>query len=177
MGFYFIWRYEMFNQYKVYIIAIIITVALLGSNYLTYQYVDRGWQSKWSEANLEGLKSTLETQANELTKQQDLIKKTKENELYATKKQQEINNAYDVLNAEYSLLIETLDNLPSGEENDSTGVDRTLAAQSTNRIVQAELSRWSIQTVKDLSREADELRSSNENCVREYNSVRDIINK
>lgn len=157
--------------------VILVTVVLLGSNYLTYQYVDNKWALKWQEANVDALKSTLELQKGELDKQQQLIEEKSKNEEYYVKENAKLDTAINTLADEYSLLVKTLDSgLPRGEENGGAGVDRTRASEATARVVQAELLRWSVQANAILSEEADKLRLSNETCINEYNSVRKVIN-
>ena len=162
---------------KQYWKLILIAVLLLGSNYLTKEYVSRGYENVIAEMNVSGLKQTLELQQQEMSKQKLLIQEKHKNEQYYVKENEKLNDAFSNLSDQYSLLINELDSLSESGEGGGAGVDRTRASEATTRIMQAELLRWSLQANAILSEEADKLRLSNQVCVREYNSVREVINK
>lgn len=160
--------------------AIAIVLLLVLTNVATYQrtslHVNTAWELKWSEANVDALKSTIEDQNRELLKQQQLVEEKTKNEQYHKQEQAKLDIAFTELSNDYELLVKTLDSMSEGGESDSTGVDRERASEATTRVMQAELLRWSLQTNAILSREADQLRLSNTTCVNEYNSVKKIIN-
>lgn len=162
----------LIKQWKL----IIALLALLGSNYYTYQYTDNKWELKWTEASVEALKSTLELQQLELTKQKLLIQEKSKNEQYYIKENEKLNDAFSNLSDEFFMLSKTLDSLSESGADVSTGVDRVSASNSTTRLVQAELQRFTLRRSVELSQAVDKLQLSNELCVREYESVRDIIN-
>ncbi len=159
-------------------IAIVLLLAL--TNVATYQrtslHVNTAWELKWSEANVDALKSTIEEQNKELLKQQQLVEEKTKNEQYHKQEQAKLDIAFTELSNEYLMLNKTLDSMSEGGESDSTGVDRQSASKATSLLVQQELLRWSLRAAQDLSREADSLRLSNTTCVNEYNSVKKIIN-
>lgn len=159
-------------------IAIVLLLAL--TNVATYQrtslHVNTAWELKWSEANVDALKSTIEEQNRELLKQQQLVEEKTKNEQYHKQEQAKLDIAFTELSNEYLMLNKTLDSMSEGGESDSTGVDRQSASKATSLLVQQELLRWSLRAAQDLSREADSLRLSNTTCVNEYNSVKKIIN-
>ena len=160
--------------------AIAIVLLLVLTNVATYQrtslYVNTQWELKWSEANVDALKSTIEEQNRELLKQQQLVEEKTKNEQYYKQEQAKLDIAFTELSTEYLMLNKTLDSMSEGGENGGAGVDRQSASKATNIIVQQELLRWSLRAAQDLSREADQLRLSNTTCVNEYNSVKRIIN-
>jgi hypothetical protein len=165
---------------KTYWKAIAIVLLLVLTNVATYQrtslHVNTQWELKWSEANVDALKSTIDQQKSELLKQQQLVEEKTKNEQYYKQEQAKLDVAFTELSTEFELLNKTLDSVSEGGENGSTGVDRQSASKATHLIVQQELLRWSLRAAQDLSREADQLRLSNTTCVNEYNSVKRIIN-
>jgi hypothetical protein len=160
--------------------AIAIVLLLVLTNVATYQrtslHVNTAWELKWSEANVDALKSTIEEQNKELLKQQQLVEEKTKNEQYYKQEQAKLDIAFTELSTEFELLNKTLDSMSEGGENGSTGVDRQSASKATSLLVQQELLRWSLRSAQDLSREADSLRLSNTTCVNEYNSVKRVIN-
>lgn len=165
---------------KTYWKAIAVVLLLVLTNVATYQrtslHVNTQWELKWSEANVDALKSTIEEQKRELDKQQQLVEEKTKNEQYYKQEQAKLDVAFTELSNEFELLNKTLDSMPEGGENGSAGVDRERASKATHIIVQQELLRWSLRAAQDLSREADQLRLSNTTCVNEYNSVKRVIN-
>jgi hypothetical protein len=165
---------------KTYWKAIAIVLLLILTNVATYQrtslHVNTQWELKWSEANVDALKSTIEEQKKELDKQQQLVEEKTKNEQYHKQEQAKLDVAFTELSNEFELLNKTLDSMSEGGEDGSTGVDRERASEATTRVMQAELLRWSLQTNAILSKEADSLRLSNTTCVNEYNSIKRVIN-
>jgi len=165
---------------KTYWKAIAIVLLLVLTNVATYQrtslHVNTQWELKWSEANVDALKSTIEEQKKELDKQQQLVEEKTKNEQYHKQEQAKLDVAFTELSNEFELLNKTLDSMSEGGEDGSTGVDRERASEATTRVMQAELLRWSLQTNAILSKEADSLRLSNTTCVNEYNSIKRVIN-
>lgn len=157
--------------------AILIAVALFGSNYITKEYVSRGYEQKLSEMNVEGLKSTLAQQQDELVKQHKLLQEKTQNEQYYVKENAKLDAAFDNLSNEYQLLVNELDSVSRTEEDGSTGVDRVSASNSTTKLVLSELQRHTLKRAVELSQAIDKLHLSNELCVREYESVRSVINE
>lgn len=156
---------------------ILITVILAGSNYITKEYVSRGYEQKLSEMNVEGLKSTLAQQQNELLKQQKLLQEKTQNEQYYVKENAKLDAAFNNLSNEHELLLKELDSVSRAEEDGSAGVDRVSASNSTTKLVQATLQRHTLKRAVELSEAVDKLHLSNELCVREYESVRKAINE
>jgi septal ring factor EnvC (AmiA/AmiB activator) len=165
---------------KTYWKAIAIVLLLVLTNVATYQrtssHVNTAWELKWSEANVEALKSTIEEQNREIEKQQQLIKEKTKNEQYHKQEQAKLDVAFTELSTEHELLLKTLDSMSEGGEDGSAGVNRERASEATTSIVRAELLRWSVQANEILSKEADSLRLSNTTCINEYNSVKRVIN-
>jgi hypothetical protein len=161
---------------KQYWKLIVVLVLLLGSNYLTKTYVSRGYENQITGLNVEALKQQLTEQQEELSKQQKLIKEKSENEQYYTKENEKLNDAFSTLSDEFSLLSETLDSLSEGGQTSDTRVNHERASNSTTRLVQAELQRFTLRRAVELSQAVDQLQLSNQICVREYNSVKEIVN-
>jgi hypothetical protein len=165
---------------KTYWKAIAIVLLLVLTNVATYQrtslHVNTQWELKWSEANVDALKSTIEEQNRELLKQQQLVEEKTKNEQYHKQEQAKLDIAFTELSNEYLMLNKTLDSMSEGGESNSAGVDRQSASKATSFLVQQELLRWSLRAAQDLSKEADQLRLSNTTCVNEYNSVKRVIN-
>lgn len=161
---------------KQYWKLILVVLLLFGTNYLTKTYVSRGYENQITGLNVEALKQQLTQQKEELSKQQKLIKEKSDNEQYYAKENEKLNDAFSTLSDEFSLLSETLDSLSEGGQTGDTGVNYERASNSTTRLVQSELQRFTLRRAVELSQAVDKLHLSNQICVREYNSVKEVIN-
>ena len=164
------------NHWKVISVVLLLVLTNVATYQRTSLHVNTQWELKWSEANVDALKSTIEEQNRELLKQQQLVEEKTKNEQYHKQEQAKLDIAFTELSTEFELLNKTLDSMSEGGENGSAGVDRQSASKATSFLVQQELLRWSLRAAQDLSREADSLRLSNTTCVNEYNSVKRVIN-
>lgn len=163
---------------KQYWKAILIAVALLGSNYLTYQYVDNKWKLEWQEANVEALKSTLELQKGELDKQKLLITEQEKQNAIDKQKQTTIVNDNRELDERNRVLQQKLRDYMS--RNQTSGDSSSIAARAnaaTDRLLQTIMLQESIQRNVEVGKYADKLRATVESCNDQYNSIRKVINE
>ena len=157
---------------------LLITIILAGSNYITKEYVSRGYEQKLSEMNVEGLKSTLAQQQNELLKQQKLIAtQEKQNEI---DKQKQITIANDnrELDERNRMLQQKLRDYMSRNQTSGDSSSITARANSaTDRLLQTVMLQESIQRNVEVGKYADQLRSAVESCNSQYQSIREVFNE
>jgi chromosome segregation ATPase len=157
--------------------AILVAVLLVGSNYLTYQYVDNKWELKWQEANVEALKSTLEQQKLELDKQKQTIKSLQEVNNNAKQRTDKINSDLIAANKSLELFKQTISRLSKGGKGTYTGtVDRSSAANATTELIYGQLLERCATRVIGLAEITDRHRAAGLACQEQYNKIREVIN-
>ena len=158
--------------------AILIAVALFGSNYFTYQYVDKGWEVKWAKANIEGLKSTLEAQKDELEKQKQIVDNLVEVNQNAQERNIQINSELVNANESLELFKHKLNSMSSGgKSGDSPSAIRSAANAATDRLVLSQLLANCAERYKRMAETADRSRAAGLSCQEQYESVRSVINE
>lgn len=156
---------------------ILIAVALLGSNYLTYQYVDNQWKLKWQEASVDALKSTLELQKGELDKQKQIVDTLTEVNQNAQERNIQINSELVDANESVSLLKQKLNSMSSsGKSGDSASAIRSAANAATDRLVLSQLLANCAERYKRMAETADRSRAAGLSCQEQYNKIKGIIN-
>ena len=156
---------------------ILIAVALLVSNYLTYQYVDNQWNIKWQEASVEALKSTLESQKVELDKQQETINVLSEESKNA-KLQNEINTANAIeLNNTITSLRKQIGALSSDYKDANASVIELRRTNATASVVLREMLGYSVTRIESLSVSLDRSHTAGKLCEQQYNKIREVINE
>lgn len=157
--------------------SILIAVALFGSNYFTYQYVDKGWEVKWAEANVEGLKSTLAQQQNELDKQKQIVDNLVEVNQNAKERNIQINSDLADANESLELFKHKLNSMSSGgKSGDSPSAIRSAASAATDRLVLSQLLEHCAERYKRMAETADRSRAAGLSCEEQYNKIKDVIN-
>lgn len=156
---------------------LLITIAMIGSNYLTYQYVDNKWNVKWQEASVEALKSTLESQKGELDKQKQIVDTLTEVNQNAQERNIQINSELVDANESVSLLKQKLNSMSSsGKSGDSTSAIRSAANAATDRLVLSQLLTNCAERYKRMAETADRSRAAGLSCQEQYNKIKGIIN-
>lgn len=157
--------------------SILIAVALFGSNYITKEYVSRGYEQKLSEMNVEGLKSTLAQQQNELVKQKQIVDNLVEVNQNAQERNIQINNELADANDALGMLKQTISRLSKAGKSAYTGtVDRSAAANATTELIYGQLLERCATRVIGLAEIADRSRAAGLSCESQYNKIKDIIN-
>lgn len=167
---------------KTYWKAIAIVLLLVLTNVATYQrtslHVNTAWELKWSEANVEALKSTIEQQKVEIDKQKELLTQQERQNVKDEKRNQELVIAADNANKSVSLLKQKLQDLSNTRRTggNSTSDVRSAAAEATNKLVLSELLSHCAERYRRMAETADRARNRGLSCQEQYNSVKAIIN-
>lgn len=162
---------------KQYWKLILVAVFLLGSNYLTKEYVSRGYENIIAEMNISGLKQTLELQKKELDKQQKLITLLQEVNTNAKQRTDKINSDLIAANESLGVLKQTISRLSKGGKGSYTGtVDRSSAANATTTLIYGQLLERCATRAIELGEIADRHRSAGLSCQEQYNKIKDVIN-
>lgn len=163
---------------KQYWKLILVAVLLLGSNYITKEYVSRGYENTIAEMNVSGLKQTLLLQQQEMSKQKLLIEtQEKQNEIDKKRNQQiesDLANANDSVGMLQQRLREMSRNQTS---SDSASDIRSAARSATDRLVLSELLGHCAERYKRMALTADRAIKSGLSCQSQYNAIREVINK
>lgn len=163
---------------KQYWKLILIAVALLGTNYLTKEYVSRGHENTIAEMNIEGLKHTLLLQQQELDKQKLLIAtQEKQNEI-DKKRNQQIESDLANANDSVGMLQQKLRAMSRNQTSSYSAPDiRSAARAATDRLVLSELLEHCAERYKRMALTADRAIKSGLSCQKQYESVMRVINK
>lgn len=163
---------------KQYWKLILVAVLMCGSNYLTKEYVSRGYENTIAEMNVDGLKQTLELQKLELDKQQKLI--TEQEKQNAIDKQKQITIANDnrELDERNRVFQQKLrDYMPRNQTSGDSSSIATRANAATDRLLHTIMLQESIQRNVEVGKYADQLRSAVESCNNQYRSIREVFNE
>ena len=162
---------------KQYWKVILIAVLLLGSNYLTKEYVSRGYESTIAEMNVDGLKQTLEMQKLELDKQKQTIKSLQEVNNNAKQRTDKINSDLIAANKSLELFKQKLRSMSSSREGgDSTTSIRSAANAATDKLVLSQLLEHCAERYKRMAETADRSRAAGLSCEEQYQSIREVFN-
>lgn len=162
---------------KQYWKLILVAVLLLGSNYITKEYVSRGYENTITEMNIGGLKQTLELQKGELDKQQKLITSLQEVNTNAKQRTDKINSDLITANQSLGMLKQTISRLSQGGKSTYTGtVDRSSAANATTELIYGQLLERCATRIIGLSEVTDRHRAAGLSCQEQYNKIKDVIN-
>lgn len=157
--------------------AILIAVVLFGSNYFTYEYVSRGYEQKLSELSVEGLKSTLELQKDELDKQKQIVDNLVEVSKDAEERNIQINNNLADANESLELFKHKLNSMSKGgTSGDPSSAIRSAANAATDRLVLSQLLTNCAERYKRMAETADRSRAAGLSCQEQYNKIKDVIN-
>jgi septal ring factor EnvC (AmiA/AmiB activator) len=175
-----IWENKMLLFLKTYWKAIAIVLLLVLTNIATYQrtslHVNTQWELKWSEANVDALKSTIEEQKKEIDKQKELLtQQEKQNEIDKQKQITLINDSNELDNRN-RMLQQKLRELSRNQESGNPSAIATRANAATDRLLQTLMLQESIQRNVEVGKYADKLRAVVESCNDQYNNVREVLN-
>lgn len=163
---------------KQYWKLILLAILLFGSNYLTKEYVSRGYENTIAEMNVDGLKQTLELQKLELDKQQKLITSLQEVNANAKQRTDKINSDLIIANESLGMLKQTISRLSKGGKGTYTGtVDRSSAANATAELIYGQLLERCATRVVGLAEITDRHRAAGLACQEQYNKIKDMINE
>lgn len=166
------------NHWKVISVVILLVLTNVATYQRTSLHVSTAWELKWSEANVEALKSTIEEQKKELDKQNQLLTQQEKQNVKDEKRNQELAIAADSANKSVGMLKQQLKDLLSKRgASESTTSDIARAANAaTDRLVLSELLSHCAERYRRMAETADRARNSGLSCQEQYNSVKRVIN-
>lgn len=157
--------------------AILVTVLLFGSNYLTKEYVSRGYENTIASLNVDAAKQQIEQQKLELDKQKQTIKSLQEVNNNAKQRTDKINSDLIAANKSLGMLQQTISRLSKGGKGTYTGtVDRSSAANATTELIYGQLLERCATRVIGLAEITDRHRAAGLSCQEQYSKIREVIN-
>lgn len=158
--------------------AILVAVLLFGSNYLTKEYVSRGYENTIAEMNVDAAKQQIEQQKLELDKQKQAIKSLQEVNNNAKQRTDKINSNLIAANKSLELFKQKLRSMSSKREGgDSTTSIRSAANAATDRLVLSQLLEHCSERYKRMAETADRSRAAGLSCEGQYQSIREVFNE